>query len=203
MINKKVVVIDYGMGNIWSVVSALKYLGYQAVVSADISEIRTSDSLVLPGVGSFRKAMNSLRKLELDKVIIEEVMESNKLFLGICLGMQMLFKDLNEGGNSKGFGFFSSEVLEISKISKLKTNIGWRKIKSIDKNFLENENYYYFCHSYYVNINDEDYSFLKCVTEENPRIPAIIQKNNIFGLQFHPEKSQKKGIMLIKKFLEF
>ena len=72
------------MGNIWSVVSALKYLGYQAVVSADIGDIRTADSLVLPGVGSFRKAMNSLRQLKIDKVIIEEVMESNKLFLGIC-----------------------------------------------------------------------------------------------------------------------
>jgi glutamine amidotransferase len=165
-------------------------------------EIKSKDIIILPGVGNAYSVSKFLEKNGyFDE--IKEFENKNKKIIGICLGMQMLFKDLNEGGNSKGLGFFSSEVLEISKISKLKTNIGWRKIKSVDKNFLENENYYYFCHSYYVNINDEDYSFLKCVTEENPRIPAIIQKNNIFGLQFHPEKSQKKGIMLIKKFLEF
>lgn len=165
-------------------------------------EIKSKDIIILPGVGNAYSVSKFLEK----NGYFEEIKEfenKNKKIIGICLGMQMLFKNLNEGGSSKGLGFFTSEVLEISKISKLKTNIGWRKIKSVDKNFLENENYYYFCHSYYVNINDEDYNFLKCVREENPRIPAIIHKNNIFGLQFHPEKSQKKGIMLIKKFLEF
>ena len=198
----KIGIINIPNCNTTSIYHTMTLFSNDVAAIDSCKEIKSKDTIILPGVGNAYSVSKFLEKNGyFDE--IKEFENKNKKIIGICLGMQMLFKDLNEGGNSKGFGFFSSEVLEISKINKLKTNIGWRKIKSIDKNFLENENYYYFCHSYYVNINDEDYSFLKCVTEENPRIPAIIQKNNIFGLQFHPEKSQKKGIMLIKKFLEF
>ena len=198
----KIGIINIPNCNTTSIYHTMTLFSNDVAAIDSCKEIKSKDIIILPGVGNAYSVSKFLEKNGyFDE--IKEFENKNKKIIGICLGMQMLFKDLNEGGNSKGLGFFSSEVLEISKISKLKTNIGWRKIKSVDKNFLENENYYYFCHSYYVNINDEDYSFLKCVTEENPRIPAIIQKNNIFGLQFHPEKSQKKGIMLIKKFLEF
>lgn len=198
----KIGIINIPNCNTTSIYHTMTLFSNDVAAIDSCKEIKSKDIIILPGVGNAYSVSKFLEKNGyFDE--IKEFENKNKKIIGICLGMQMLFKDLNEGGNSKGLGFFSSEVLEISKISKLKTNIGWRKIKSVDKNFLENENYYYFCHSYYVNINDEDCSFLKCVTEENPRIPAIIQKNNIFGLQFHPEKSQKKGIMLIKKFLEF
>ena len=198
----KIGIINIPNCNTTSIYHTMTLFSNDVAAINSCKEIKSKDIIILPGVGNAYSVSKFLEK----NGYFEEIKEfenKNKKIIGICLGMQMLFKDLNEGGSSKGLGFFSSEVLEISKISKLKTNIGWRKIKSVDKNFLENENYYYFCHSYYVNINDEDYSFLKCVTEENPRIPAIIHKNNIFGLQFHPEKSQKKGITLIKKFLEF
>ena len=198
----KIGIINIPNCNTTSIYHTMTLFSNDVAAIDSCKEIKSKDIIILPGVGNAYSVSKFLEKNGyFDE--IKEFENKNKKIIGICLGMQMLFKDLNEGGSSKGLGFFSSEVLEISKISKLKTNIGWRKIKSVDKNFLENENYYYFCHSYYVNINDEDCSFLKCVTEENPRIPAIIQKNNIFGLQFHPEKSQKKGIMLIKKFLEF
>jgi len=206
MINKKVVVIDYGMGNIWSVVSALKYLGYQAVVSADISEIRTSDSLVLPGVGSFRKAMNSLRKLELDKVIIEEVMESNKLFLGICLGMQLMGISSDEDGETFGLGIipnkvekFSQQVLGVNKIPHICFNsVNFSSTSVLFKDISVNSDFY-FVHSYRMLPEVLTGGIATC--EYGINFLAAYENNNIFATQFHPEKSQTNGLLLLKNFL--
>jgi len=206
MINKKVVVIDYGMGNIWSVVSALKYLGYHAVVSADISEIRTSDSLILPGVGSFRKAMNSLRKLKLDKVIIEEVIESNKLFLGICLGMQLMGTSSDEDGETFGLGIipnkvekFSQQELGVNKIPHIGFNsVNFSSTSVLFKDISVNSDFY-FVHAYRMLPEVLTSGIATC--EYGVNFLAAYENNNIFATQFHPEKSQTNGLLLLKNFL--
>jgi len=206
MINKKVVVIDYGMGNIWSVVSALKYLGYHAVVSADISEIRTSDSLILPGVGSFRKAMNSLRKLKLDKVIIEEVIESNKLFLGICLGMQLMGTSSDEDGETFGLGIipnkvekFSQQELGVNKIPHIGFNsVNFSSTSVLFKDISVNSDFY-FVHAYRMLPEVLTAGIATC--EYGVNFLAAYENNNIFATQFHPEKSQTNGLLLLKNFL--
>ena len=208
---KKIIILDYGLGNLMSVKRAVEYNGFNAEVSNVKEEIKSSTHLIIPGVGSFNDAINSLKKKSLDDLIIKHS-EKGYLIFGICLGMQLLADCSYEGGLNNGLGLVSGKVIklpqtdEISK-SKLKIpNIGWRTVYSENSSntilFDSDTNYkeYYHVHSYhFIPENCDDV----IATSEfgNSHIVVGVRKGNIFGTQFHPEKSGKIGLSLLKKFL--
>ncbi|MGB9840700.1 imidazole glycerol phosphate synthase subunit HisH [Thermovenabulum sp.] len=197
---KEITVIDYGMGNLGSVKKAFEYLGYRVVLTSDAAEILKAESLVLPGVGAFKEAMGRLKlngKIDAlkKKILIEKVP-----FLGICLGMQLLF-EFSEEGSEKGLGILKGDVKLIPKKQGLKIpHMGWNRIK-VKKNspILKNLDgeYFYFVHSYFADAEMEDVS---SVTEYGGEITASVEKGNIFATQFHPEKSGKAGLQLLENF---
>jgi len=199
----KIVVVDYGMGNLKSVTNAINYLGYNVFVSNKASEIEKANALVLPGVGSFCQAIENLKKLELD-IIIKSLCNDKKIpLLGICLGMQILGNDSNEGGFNKGLSLIPGHVRKIpSKDSFRLPHIGWNNITIKNKNpifkNINTDSSFYFVHSYRFEC---DQSFISSSTEYSSTIVSSIQKENIFGVQFHPEKSHKNGLLLLKNFI--
>jgi glutamine amidotransferase len=206
MSNYEVTLIDYGMGNIWSVVSALKYLGCDVNVSSDPDVIKEAEILLLPGVGSFRKAMESLRSLELDRAIIESVQGDGNKILGICLGMQLLGSKSSEDGETVGLNLIHTPVEEFS-INDVGTNkiphIGFDQVTSHSESMLfqglpQNPDFY-FVHSYRMLPSDLDGKSAIC--RYGVDFLAAYENDNIFATQFHPEKSQTNGLMLLKNFL--
>ncbi len=199
----KIAVIDYGMGNLKSVTNAINYLGYEVYISNKANELEKANALILPGVGSFGQAMENLKKLELDKVIRFLSLDQEVPILGICLGMQILGNDSNEGGLNKGLGLIPGHVRKIPEKDNYRLpHIGWNSIKILsEKPIYENissESSFYFVHSYRFECDQE---FISSSTEYSSRIVSSIQKNNIFGVQFHPEKSHKNGLILLKNFI--
>lgn len=202
-----IVIIDYGMGNLKSVRNALNYLGIENKISDDYDEIRKADALILPGVGAFPDAMDTIEKLGLDKVIKEET-EKGKYLLGICLGMQLLFEKGYEGLERTGLGFIKGNVVKMKDDREKNVkipHIGWNNLKYNRKDILfkniDEGKYVYYVHSYFAqSYNDED---LVAYSEygEN-KIPGIIRRNNIIGAQFHPEKSGTVGLDILKNFGE-
>ena len=199
-----IVIIDYGMGNLKSVRNALNYLGIENKISDDYDEIRKADALILPGVGAFPDAMDTIEKLGLDKVIKEET-EKGKYLLGICLGMQLLFEKGYEGLERTGLGLIKGNIVKMKDDREKNVkipHIGWNNLKYnrkdiLFKNIDEGKYVYsYFAQSY----NNED---LVAYSEygEN-KIPGIIRRNNIIGAQFHPEKSGTVGLDILKNFGE-
>jgi glutamine amidotransferase len=204
--HQKVAVIDYGMGNLWSVLSALNYLGVNPSLSSDPTEILNADTLVLPGVGSFRIAMESLKKNQLDIAIKEAVTVKQRKILGICLGFQMLAETGTEDGISDGLGLipgkverFSSEELKSRKLP----HIGFNHVKFPDMSglfagFGASEDFY-FVHSYRllpISMLGE-----KAICNYGVDFLAAYQHENVFGAQFHPEKSQTNGLRMLSNFL--
>ena len=206
MSNIKVTLIDYGMGNIWSVISALKYLGYNVIVSSDPDVIKEAETLLLPGVGSFRKAMESLRNLKLDQAIIESVQGDGKKILGICLGMQLLGSRSSEDGETVGLNLIPASVEEFSM-----KDVGAHKIPHIGfdqvssraeaKLFqgLPESPDFYFVHSF--RMLPTGLSGISATCRYGTDFLAAYEKDNIFATQFHPEKSQTNGLMLLRNFL--
>lgn len=202
-----IVIIDYGMGNLKSVRNALNYLGIENKISDDYDEIRKADALILPGVGAFPDAMDTIEKLGLDKVIKEET-EKGKYLLGICLGMQLLFEKGYEGLERTGLGLIKGNVVKMKDDREKNVkipHIGWNNLKYNRKDILfkniDEGKYVYYVHSYFAqSYNDED---LVAYSEygEN-KIPGIIRRNNIIGAQFHPEKSGTVGLDILKNFGE-
>lgn len=200
-----IAIIDYGVGNLFSLTSSFKKIGAEVVVTNDIEIIKIADKLVLPGVGAFGDAAEKLKKSGLDKVIIEEANKGKQL-LGICLGMQLLFDKSLEYGEHKGLGLISGEVIpmenNIPKSLKI-PHIGWNALKFHNPSplfkYINEGDYVYFVHSFYAENCD---SSLIASSEYGRQITAAVQKDNIFGCQFHPEKSGNVGLNILKAFCE-
>jgi glutamine amidotransferase len=200
-----IAVIDYGMGNLRSVAKALEAAGAALVrITSDPKIISQADKIVLPGVGAIKEAMRELRRLGLIKVIKDNIFK--KPFLGICLGLQLLFSESEEGGKVKGLGIFPGIVKRFP--NKLKVpHMGWNQIKGkrqkakgkILKNIPKNA-YFYFCHSYYVVPKDK--RLIAATTDYGKEFVSAIAKDNLFACQFHPEKSQESGLRLLKNFVK-
>lgn len=197
-----IAIIDYDAGNLKSVEKALKSLGQETVVSRDSSVIKAADKVILPGVGSFGDAMNNLDRFNLVDTI-KDIAESGKPFLGICLGLQLLFERSDETPGAEGLSILPGEILRIPPSEGLKIpHMGWNSIKIKDNARLfkdvPDNSYVYFVHSYYLKATDED--IVAATTEYSTHIHASVEKNNIFACQFHPEKSSDIGLRILNNF---
>lgn len=197
-----IAIIDYDAGNLKSVEKALKYLGQDVIVSRDSSEILQADKVILPGVGSFGDAMNNLDHFNLVDTI-KKVAEKDTPFLGICLGLQLLFEKSDETPGAEGLGIFKGEILRIPPKEGLKIpHMGWNSlnIKPQARLFdgIANNSYVYFVHSYYLKAEDEN--IVAASTEYSTHIHASVESGNIFACQFHPEKSSDVGLRILKNF---
>ena len=207
---KKVTIIDYGMGNLWSVASAMKFLGANPVVSNDPIEIANSNCLVLPGVGSFRRAMETIKVKKFDQAIAEALTNSKTKLLGICLGMQLLGASSPEDGETPGLGLVPNLVTRFSSSNDIKIkipHIGFSEVKSPKNSSLfaniPDNSCFYFVHSYFMEIANYDATKSHVATATHgANFVAAIESGRICGTQFHPEKSQKSGLQLIRNFLE-
>lgn len=203
-----IAIIDYGVGNLFSLQSSLKCIGADALVTGDEEEIRKSDKIILPGVGAFADAVAKLRESGLDNVVLEEVAKGKPL-LGICLGMQMLFEKSYEYGEHQGLGLIAGEVRPIAPMigQGLKVpHIGWNglqfpknKEKSRLFRYIEEGDCVYFVHSYAA-VGCED--ALTAATEYGAMLTASVERENVYGTQFHPEKSGSVGLKILQAFCE-
>lgn len=199
-----IAIIDYDAGNIKSVERALQKLGQEVIVTRDAETILSADKVILPGVGAFGDAMENLRRYHLDKVIYQ-VVERDIPFLGICMGLQLLFEKSDESKGVEGLGILEGEICRIPDCEGLKIpHMGWnslhlqnngRLFKDIDE-----DAYVYFVHSYYLKAKDE--KIVKATTEYSTHIHASVEKGNVFACQFHPEKSSDVGLQILKNFVE-
>lgn len=197
-----IAIIDYNAGNLKSVEKALLSMGEECTITRDRHEILNADSVILPGVGAFGDAMNQLKKYELDKVI-HEVADSGIPFLGICLGLQLLFDGSDESSGVEGLHVLEGDILRIPDKEGLKIpHIGWNSLELVNDgrlfvNMPENP-YVYFVHSYYLKAKDE--KIVKAVTDYSTTIHASVEQDNVFACQFHPEKSSTVGLQILKNF---
>ncbi len=200
---RMIAIIDYDAGNLKSVEKALKFLGEEAVITRQKEEILNADKVILPGVGAFGDAMHNLNQFGLVDVI-KEVVDLGKPFLGICLGLQLLFERSEESPGVEGLGILKGEILRIPDCPGLKIpHMGWNslKIKPEAKLFKGLEDpYVYFVHSYYLKAADE--SIVAATTEYSTIIHASVQSGNVFACQFHPEKSSRVGLQILRNFAE-
>ena len=199
---QKIAIVDYGVGNLYSVNNAISMLGYGVSISSEEAIIRSADFLVLPGVGAFETAINNLKSRRLDSVLTEVVIGKKKPILGICLGMQMLSTASEEGGAHNGLNWIEGLVTKFNlpKVYSV-PHVGWNDIKVLKKAplFERNRNScnFYFDHSYHFQC-DEKYIAATC--DYGMEFVAAIQKDNIYGVQFHPEKSQVMGLKFFRSF---
>ena len=195
----KVGILDYGMGNIKSLSNALSYLNIENNFISDFNQIELCDTLILPGVGAFGAAMNNLATHSFISPIKDHLAKNKKL-IGICLGMQLLFEESYEFGINKGLGFIKGKVLPFKNIIDIRVpHVGWNKALSSNPKYSNNQKDYYFLHSYYCKPNNKkDILF---TSSYGINFCSGIKSNNIYGLQFHPEKSQKDGLNLLKKII--
>jgi imidazole glycerol-phosphate synthase subunit HisH len=200
-------IIDYGMGNLFSVSKALERLNVPYFISDESEKLMNANGLILPGVGSFREAMLRLNESGLSE-LIKQYVEAGKPFLGICLGMQLLFEESEENGFTRGLGLLSGQVVRFSGKSNVGINykvphMGWNKLTfKRSANILNkiSESHVYFVHSYYVKTDDKD--VLIASSDYHIEVPALVGNRNILGMQFHPEKSSKLGMQLFKNFVD-
>ena len=206
MADNEVVIIDYGMGNLWSVASAVKFLGFTPVVTSETSIISSAESLILPGVGSFRRAMHEIKSASIDQAIFKSLENPKTKLLGICLGMQLLGVSSTEDGLTEGLGLVKNTVTKLigsNEVSIKIPHVGFNRVQmpkesklfdqiSIDASF-------YFVHSYAMQILDDSSKY--ATTTYGHKFVAAIESGQIFGTQFHPEKSQKSGLKVLENFL--
>ena len=200
-----IAIIDYGVGNLFSLTSSFKYVGADVCVTSDPEEIKKADKIILPGVGAFGDAIKKLKDTGLDKIVVEEA-NNGKPLMGICLGMQLLFEKSYEYGEHNGLGLLKGSVVPmenyIDKSLKI-PHIGWNAL-SIKKEsplfkYLKNGDHVYFVHSYFAKDCDES---LLATTEYGKELTAAVAYKNIYGCQFHPEKSGDIGLKILKAFCE-
>ncbi len=201
-----IAIVDYGVGNLFSLQSSLAAIGADAIVTGEESVIRSSDQIILPGVGAFGEAIEKLRDTRLDKVICQEAL-AGKPLMGICLGMQLLFDKSYEYGQHAGLGLLPGEV--VSMAGRLPSNlkiphIGWNALhirsSSPVLKYVQEGDHVYFVHSYYV---PGENVCANAVTEYGAAICAVVSKDNILGCQFHPEKSGEVGLSILRAFAEY
>jgi glutamine amidotransferase len=198
----KICILDYGSGNVTSVYNAFKYIGVNVRVSNDEKIIIDSTHLVLPGVGAFKASMNKILNSLPMELIEVEVLKKNKPFLGICVGMQVLAEFGLELEKTNGIGWLGGHVRKIISKTEVLPHVGWNQLNFTGENALlkgiSSKSYFYFTHSYILsNINPYE---LIATSEYAEIFPSLVQKQNVFGVQFHPEKSQKSGIKLLSNF---
>ncbi|ENH96987.1 imidazole glycerol phosphate synthase subunit HisH [Gracilibacillus halophilus YIM-C55.5] len=194
-----IAIVDYGMGNVASVKTAFQNLGYQVTITDDIEELQHASHIILPGVGSFKAAVEEIRQRQLLEAL--QQLATEKPFLGICLGMQLLFERGYENGESDGLAIIPGTVEQI-ETDYLLPHIGWNQLQVAldDDEWNQFEgNHVYFVHTYQA-VSESKY--LVATTDYGTTIPAIVQKGNVYGMQFHPEKSSEVGVQLLKKFME-
>lgn len=207
------VIVDYGVGNLHSLKKAIEYAGFTPTISNRLEEISRATHIFLPGVGSFYKASETLKQMKLFN-FLKDFDYENKKIIGICLGMQLLFDSSNEDNFSEGLSLIKGKIEKIkfmntnnNKVFKI-PNIGWFKLKynnnylseKIIKNLNFNSDKFYFVHSYHAT-NFDPKCLIAYINYNDVIVPAIVKKGNIYGMQFHPEKSRIAGIKLIKNFL--
>ncbi len=198
-----IAILDYDAGNIKSVEKALIHLGQEAVITRDRDLIMACEKVILPGVGSFGDAMGKLREYKLDKVIYD-VVDAGKPFLGICLGLQLLYKTSEESPGVTGLGILDGEIVRIPDAPDLKVpQIGWNSLEitpgaKLFQGIPQNA-YVYFVHSYYLKAKKE--AEVAARTYYSTEIHASVEKDNVFACQFHPEKSSKVGLQILQNFI--
>ena len=198
-----IAIIDYDAGNIKSVEKAVQALGEIPVVTRDREQILSADKVILPGVGSFGDAMEKIRSYGLEDVI-HEVVAKKTPFLGICLGLQLMFERSDESEGVKGLGILKGEILRIPDKESLKIpHIGWNSLKFPNEGRLfkglKEDSYVYFVHSYYLKAEEPE--IVTATTEYSTLIHASVEKDNVFACQFHPEKSSEVGLTILKNFI--
>jgi glutamine amidotransferase len=195
------IIIDYGLGNLNSVQKGFERVGLETKISSDIEEIRKSNSIILPGVGAFRDAVKLLEEKNLMNLIIEEV-NKGKNILGICLGMQLLYDKSFENGEFDGLGLIKGNIKKFD-ISLKVPHMGWNNLKFQQNNpilkYIKEGDYVYYVHSYYAEGEEED---LIAYSEYEVKVPGIVNRENIYGIQFHPEKSGTVGHNILKAYKE-
>ncbi|WP_410513045.1 imidazole glycerol phosphate synthase subunit HisH [Paenibacillus sp. BR2-3] len=200
-----VAIVDYGMGNLHSVSKAIERLGYECLVTGDAEAILAAESVILPGVGAFGDAMEHLRNSGLDAVVKEVAAAGKQPLLGICLGMQLLFSSGEEYGTHEGLDIVPGSVIRFDPREGYKVpHMGWNRLSFLqgDSPLLEGleEGHVYFVHSYHALV--ERKSDLIAVTDYGYPVTAIVGRGNVFGMQFHPEKSGELGMQLLGNFLK-
>ena len=200
-----IAIIDYGVGNLFSLSSSLKAVGAKAIITGNAEEIKKADKLILPGVGAFGYAAEKLRKNGLDKIIFQEA-KNGKPLMGICLGMQLLFDKSFEYGEHTGLGLIPGEVIPMEgsiPVNLKIPHIGWNSLKfkkaSPIFKYIKNGDFVYFVHSFYAENCAES---LIASSEYGKEITAAVQNGNVYGCQFHPEKSGTVGLKILKAFCE-
>ena len=205
-IRNRIVVVDYGMGNIHSIVKKIKHLGGDVFVSSNSDEILKSDKIILSGVGHFKQAMNNLRKSKLIDTLNQAALVQKKPILGICLGMQLMGIKSEEGGDIEGLSWINANVkrIKVSDTIKYKVpHMGWNEINIRKESPLMNgvgdKSEFYFSHSYYMDVHEPD--LILNETEYFSRFVSAIESQNIFGVQYHPEKSHEAGDIILSNFV--
>ena len=201
-----IAIVDYGVGNLFSLKSSLSYIGADACVTGDGEKIKCVDKIILPGVGAFGDAVKKLRDARLDEVIVSQA-KKGKPIMGICLGMQLLFDKSFEYGEHSGLGLIKGEIRPISDVTdkSLKIpHIGWNSLKFTDKKsrifrYITDGDFVYFVHSYYAANCDES---VIANAEYGANLTAAVQCGNVYGCQFHPEKSGNTGLNILRAFCE-
>lgn len=199
-----VAIIDYGAGNLSSVKKALDFLGAESKITADSAEILSADRVILPGVGSFGDAMQSMQDRNLVDTV-KAAAASGKPFLGICLGLQLLFESSAESPGVEGLGIFKGKIIKIPRDKGLKVpHIGWNDVTLMQHDGIftgiENNSYFYFVHSFYL--ADAEADVVAGVTHYGVPIQCAVQQSNVAATQFHPEKSSAAGLQILKNFLQ-
>lgn len=198
-----IAIVDYGMGNVASVRNALALLGAEALVTARAEDFARATHIIFPGVGAYKDGMDAVRSRGLVPLLQKEVLQNKKPFLGICLGMQLLTEQGEEGGGTQGLGFIAGTTRKLTVDSNLRLpHIGWDDVAPaadavLFNNILSRD--FYFVHSYIVEPADAGVVAATCTYGET--FAAAVQKDNIYGVQFHPEKSQKNGLQILRNFI--
>ncbi len=195
-----VAIIDYGAGNLHSVKNALDFLGVESEITNDKNKIENASHVILPGVGAFGDAMKCLEESGLTQTV-KKAADGSRPFLGICLGLHMLFEESEETPGIKGLGIFKGKVVKIPECGLKIPHMGWNST-ALAKNsriLPENEPFVYFVHSYYITPDDE--SIVSAYTEYGKKLAVAVEDGNIFAVQFHPEKSGDAGMNILRRFL--
>jgi len=199
-----IAIVDYQMGNIRSVQKAFQKMGSDVIVTSKARDLENSKGIVLPGVGAFKDCISNLHSYGLFETIIRSI-EKGKPFLGICLGLQSLFEESEEFGRSKGLGVFKGSVVRFQLENLKIPHMGWNTVNFVNRHPIMEEDldgsYFYFVHSYYV--KPEDTEIIGGTTNYGIDFVSMVCKDNIIATQFHPEKSQKAGLKLLKGFTNF